>query len=184
MRCPRRKCAKRIADLQIDDGGELVVVDLGLDARKLDPKAPLTWSSEDWERHLEARRLANELLNEDAAMRWPDVDRATSPSGKSDRLRIPGPLSQFQAVRQVGRPPRVTFVLAQEEDEPEDWDVGDIDEGDDDAITETDDEWRAPLSTPWIFECSCGVQRIVRYEKLLEYARAALRMGEHNVFLP
>lgn len=107
------------------------------------------------------------MLEESVAENWPTPERAPDPSGKNETLGIPGPRTQYEGIGQVGsqcggmsmrteEPPEGGLHLILEDIEPQ----------------------------PWIFQCSCGIRRSVRYERLVDMVRETLARSDHHLTLP
>ena len=169
VQCPRADCCKRLTDLFIDEEGKVTVLDMALESSKRDRLAPLTWTDEDWQEHHRKRELARQLLDEETAEQWPDVGRAATPELANEELGIRGPRTQYEGVRQVGRPSNESRILLR---------YGEDDQGVETLSIVEDDEL-----IPWIFECSCGTRRIVDYETLQSKILKALSLKLHRIQL-
>ncbi len=166
LHCPRVKCGKRLGDVSFSDDGELIDLDLSLEAGKMDPKAPLHWTKEQWDEHFRKKELARKLLDASLAESWPTVGRAADPAAKNKALGVPGPRTQYEGISQVGSPGGGARIRAEESAE-----------GLDIVLEMLEPE-------PWLLQCSCGFKRTVNYERLAEMVRDTLARGEHHLTLP
>jgi hypothetical protein len=147
----------------------------------MDRKAPLTWSKEQWDEHFRKKEIARKILDEDAAELWPTVKRASEAKLRNPTLGIRGPRTQYDGIKQVGDPYGMLIIELRFEDEPEDESDDSAEEEDVRTTGHFDEE---SDSKPWVFKCSCGFERIIRYEKLVDHAKKALARGDHRLTLP
>ena len=85
---------------------------------------------------------------------------------KTRILGIPGPRTQYDGIRRVGSPEAVGISAEEKNGEL----LGLY-------ILEADPE-------PWELECTCGLIRIIGYERLVELVRETLARGQHHLTLP